>query len=545
MKPHFLIVALIALSFDALSQNIDQIIKRSATSYTEIFDTSAIKKNNILIPLKHSSSKIENPELFNTLKGKVIYAITLIYTEPDRRLFDQEKLNRKRLIELNKIAPDIIGNSLISWGFIEQKMTDKYDDKNLFHGYLITLRPQLDGKNGLTEFQVLKKMVTSYQSLCNDTSKKESIALIEDSSEFSSTALAKKIKHATSEKPIFPKGENVFFDYLRTNIIYTKAMQKQAVSGELNATFYINNKGELSKTKINDDLTKEARKAVTDALKKMPNWLPGVKWIPGVNPPKKVIIGGSFRLALFFSLEQQKVYVKYLYHQGPYYEKSISETLGDYDISNDILCDNAVFEALERNKQWKNMNIVADLTGSMFPYTSQLILWFKLKSQDGDEKSFTFFNDGDDTPQNFKKTGEVGGIYQTKTSSYLDIMDLAQQTMRYSGGDAPENNIEATIAALESYPEVDDLIMIADNYATPRDLKLLRKVKQPIHLILCGTKYGINIEYLNLVRKNGGTLHTIENDLTGLTKMNEGEILNFNSRYFKIVNGEFLEVYKL
>ena len=118
----------------SLGQNIDFILKKSPTQYLSVFDTTTTKKNQKLIHLKHSSSKIENPKTLLSLKNEVIYSIQLIYTEPDKNNFNQENLNRKRLNELKKIAPELIENSLISWEFIEQRNQRQQNNKKLFHG---------------------------------------------------------------------------------------------------------------------------------------------------------------------------------------------------------------------------------------------------------------------------------------------------------------------------------------------------------------------------------------------------------------------------
>jgi hypothetical protein len=523
------------------AQNIDFIIKKSATLYINHFDTASIKKNQKLIHLKHSSSKIEIPKELDFIKDKVIYSVDLIYTEADKKQFDQEKLNRKRLAELKKIAPQLIENGLVRWQFIEQKDTHSDKNKDYFHGYLITLRPEVVGKDGETEFEILKGLVEANLTLCKDSGKSdEEKAIIADS-------LAKNTKHSYSNQPKFVGGMEKFKNYLREKIPYSKSMLKDNVSGELTATFYINELGEFSKAKITDDLTNECQNSLKNALKEMPNWLPGVLHIPAKfnRPARQKLVGGIYRVSFFFSLETHIVYIKYINHLAPYFSESITNSLNDYYFPPEVLCDNTVFNALERNKHWKKMSIIADLTGSMSPYTVQLILWFKLNTQDNRIKYLTFFNDGDSLLSEDKITGKVGGIYQAKAKTYQDLLDLAQKTMRYGGGDIMENNIESALAAIEKYPDAEELVMIADNFATPRDLKLLRKVKKPIRLILCGTYYGINVEYLNLIRKNGGSIHTIEDDLIGLIKLKEGEVLNYNGRKFKIINGEFVEIFDL
>jgi len=521
------------------SQNIDFIIKKSSTLYITHFDTASIKKNQKLIHLKHSSSKIEIPEELKFTKEKVIYSIDLIYTEADKKQFDQEKLNRKRLAELKKNAPHLIENNLIKWQFIEQKDTHSDKNKDYFHGYLITVRPQVVGKDGETEFEILKGLVEANLTLCKDSEKTDNEkAIIADS-------IARNTKHSYSTQPKYVGGMDAFKKYLRKKIPYTKSMIKNNVSGELSATFYINEFGEFSKVKISDDLTKECRNSLKNALKEMPNWLPGVLYTPKSfrNPARQKLVGGIYRIGFFFSLETHIPYIKYINHLSPYYNANITSSLNDYYFPPEVLCDNTVFNALERNKHWKKMSIVADLTCSMFPYTNQLILWFKLNTHDERIKYLTFFNDGNGMDSDLKRVGKVGGIYQSEAKTYQDLLDLAEKTMFCCSGDIIENNIESALAAIEKYPDAEELVMIADNFATPRDLKLLRKIKKPIRLILCGTYYGINVEYLNLIRKNGGSIHTIEDDLTGLIKLKEGEVLDYNGRNFKIINGEFVEVF--
>jgi hypothetical protein len=122
-------------------------------------------------------------------------------------------------------------------------------------------------------------------------------------------------------------------------------------------------------------------------------------------------------------------------------------------------------------------------------------------------------------------------------------MSVAQQTMSNGcGGDMPENNVEAAIAGQEQCPDCDAVVMIADNWATPRDLSLAYKIKKPLKIILCGAMSGINVEYLNLARATGGSVHLMEQDLESLANMLEGETLTINNRTYKLLKGSFIPV---
>lgn len=205
--------------------------------------------------------------------------------------------------------------------------------------------------------------------------------------------------------------------------------------------------------------------------------------------------------------------------------------------------DSTILKVMERNKDWDNMLVIADLTGSMSPYVGQLLLWIKLKASAHPAKHFVFFNDGDDKMNKEKKIGETGGLYSTPYDSMDALLGVVAKTIKNGwGGDSPENNMEAVLQGIKDYPDFEQLVMIADNGAVPRDLVLMRKIHHPMKIILCGTKDGVNPIYLDIARKNKGSIHTIEQDLEDLMKMTEGEIIDVGAKRFQVKNGEFIEV---
>lgn len=245
----------------------------------------------------------------------------------------------------------------------------------------------------------------------------------------------------------------------------------------------------------------------------------------------------------------------------PYPEKkAVLDTLYAYDTIPCIekkaldlgamrwLKDSTVMKVLERNRQWKNKMVVTDVTGSMSPYTIQLLIWFKLREGSSDIKRFAFFNDGDNKPDERKVIGSTGGIYfadgkkgfETMAKTVFTAMDAG------SGGDQPENNMEALLKSLSNCPDCGELIMIADNYAPVKDIMLLSRLTKPVHIILCGAEEApINADYLQIARKTGGTIHTMERDLGDLIKLKEGDTVPIGKQVFKITNGKFVLVDKI
>ena len=202
---------------------------------------------------------------------------------------------------------------------------------------------------------------------------------------------------------------------------------------------------------------------------------------------------------------------------------------------------NLVFNVFKRNKQFKSKLIVADLTGSMYPYAQQVSTWLKLQFlKDTTSQHFAFFNDGDNKKDDEKKIGAAGGVYYCRAKTVEALIATMELTIKKgTGGDAPENPIEAIIYGLNKSGKVDDVILIADNWAKARDIKMLARIKVPVRVILCGVYEGmeINEDYLNIAYKTKGSVHTIEQDITDLMKQTTGKKFNINGVDYIIKNG--------
>jgi hypothetical protein len=202
--------------------------------------------------------------------------------------------------------------------------------------------------------------------------------------------------------------------------------------------------------------------------------------------------------------------------------------------------DSTILRVMDRNRQWKDILVVADLTGSMSPYIGQLLLWVKLNANTRPAKYFVFFNDGDGKSDFEKEIGRTGGIYHTDAEDLRAILETAKETMRQGfGGDEAENNLEAVLFGIQQYPEFREVVMIADNWATPRDMELVSAVSVPVRVVLCGTTKGINPRYLDLARATNGSVHTIEDDLDNLMSLNEGGTIEVDGHIYRVEKGKF------
>lgn len=226
--------------------------------------------------------------------------------------------------------------------------------------------------------------------------------------------------------------------------------------------------------------------------------------------------------------------------------KSSSGTYLDDLMTNNDLPDSTVLDVFERNKDWKNMLIVADLTGSMTPYTAQILVWLRLNMTKKRAQHFTFFNDGDSKRTFQKEIGSTGGIYHADASKFEEVLGLAKTTMENGyGGDFPENDIEAILEGLDSCANCGDIVIIADNSSRMRDYELIEKVGKPVKVIICGFEGIVNVEYMDLARRTKGSVHTIEEDITNLMEIKEGEVVKIGEYQYIIKNGDFKVLGKL
>lgn len=200
--------------------------------------------------------------------------------------------------------------------------------------------------------------------------------------------------------------------------------------------------------------------------------------------------------------------------------------------------------ALYRHKElWANKVIVSDVTGSMSPYLDQILLWHALAIVPGENNRYLFFNDGDDKSSAEKKIGETGGIYACEDREMEKIMQVMKRSMDAGwGGESVENDIEALIEGTRMMGEGDELILLADNYSNVRDLELLAQLNVPVRVVLAGVDYGVNEEYLHLAYMTGGSIHTLEEDIFHLTRLNDGEIITVGDYRYRVNAGTFIQI---
>lgn len=203
--------------------------------------------------------------------------------------------------------------------------------------------------------------------------------------------------------------------------------------------------------------------------------------------------------------------------------------------------DSTAMRVLNRHPEWKNMLVVTDWTASMYPFGAQVLLWHKENIHQGRIRHLAFFNDGDDTPDKEKEPGNTGGIYLSEDRDMASILETIEKTTYGGkGGDFPENDMEAVLTGIDAWDDYDEIILIADNRSRVRDLRFVKEIDKPIHIVLCGVIRGeIHPHYLTIAAWTGGSVHTLEEDLENLPDKVENGILNLGEHHYKYRKGLF------
>jgi hypothetical protein len=206
--------------------------------------------------------------------------------------------------------------------------------------------------------------------------------------------------------------------------------------------------------------------------------------------------------------------------------------------------DSTLLKVFDRNKTWKDMLVVCDVTGSMSPYTAQLLFWIKSNQKLKTFKQIVFFNDDDSKSTNQTVTSDESGMWSIETGNPNKVIETAFEAMQK--GAHEENDLEAICYAIKKYPEnKGNVVLIADNWENPCDMQLLEYLKSqkiPVHIIVCGVTDRMNTLYLDIAYATKGSVHTMEEDLSIIATMGEGKVINLGKLRFRMTNGKFVQI---
>lgn len=417
----FILLVFIFFVDKSIAQQMEGLLNTRVNFVREV-NLAELKKNQLFISMPFAKEVVLNPEQKKVMEERVVVKVELVYTKYRKVVqFNQKELNRKRLLGLQKLLPQLFENPFWDFQLVSQTKGNSTEEcDQMFHGFILTFRPN---------------------------STKETLA-----------------KEA---------------DYIE-NLV----------------------------SKLTDDLAKKDLTQKTYKIK--------TRWDN-----------------------------RYVYDTIWTDKKVVPVTPPDFFYNPSLYNDSTVLRAFDRNSNWDNMMIVTDVTGSMSPYIAQVFVWLRQQVENKKAQYFVFFNDGDDKLSRRKEPLKTGGVYMIKNEGIDVVKNEVVLCMRKGdgGGEHLENDVEAIIEGIDKYKDAGDIVLIADNKESMRDYKFIGEIKKPVHVILCGAEHRINIQYLDLARKTGGSLHTLKTDITGLDKVQLGQIIIVEGKKYLYQKGRFHHIY--
>ncbi len=502
--------------------------------HVERFDTSTAKGYQVLLRTPYDKPQILNKLSAEKLRNVDILRVELYYTKFQRsEKFNQGKLNQARWNELEKLIPGTIGSDAIA--FIETGQTavgSLEAGRQMFHGFQITYRPGTDSLAYKIEMGKLK----AFLNLIGD--KHPNGASTSNSPKKKNSNVGDK-NNGPSVVTKFVGGEPAFKAFFAEKLKYPTDFQKKQCDGLINLKFRIDTSGKVTLVEVAKGISSLCDEFAKKAVAEMPNWVPGkMSGKPAVT---------NFMLPIRFSPDKKSAIVgdlirndTYAPYSNSFIDKSTNPSFGFERL--DAAAESVVTATLNNNT-WKNSALVVDVTASMTPFLAQTLKWLDKNISKGTFLQAYFFNDGDGKSEKLKTIGSTGGIYQSPCKNINEVKETLLKACN-DGGDLAENNIEALLEAQKNCPDCKSLVMLADNMATPRDMVLLPGVKLPVHIILCGGRFAVNVNYLEIARSTSGSVHTLNGESPDMQKLKDGEEFKIGLFTFQYKGGKFLKTFK-
>jgi hypothetical protein len=162
-----LILALFCLQsiFTFGQASINHLLQLPVDSASKV-DTYALE-HCFYIPFDFANNKPSNKITIEALKEQTITHIDFVYTSFKlNEQFQQNKLNKKRLLQLKKKADFLLTNNRIQWNIICQTACKSPEEGlQYYHGFIIHYRPPSTLESTNNEIDFIKKLIENRRAL--------------------------------------------------------------------------------------------------------------------------------------------------------------------------------------------------------------------------------------------------------------------------------------------------------------------------------------------------------------------------------------------
>jgi len=355
-----------------------------------------------------------------------------------------------------------------------------------------------------------------------------------------STTSSSTVKNSPAK---FPEGEFALLEFFQNNLINSEEIGLKRVDVWVDVKFNVNADGSIDSLNFIGDYSKAIRNEVTYAIDTMPNWKPAIEngkaTISTVNLQIRISYYGD--ILGMYTRDRQKPSFADETKVNPVLKEDTDFNLMVTPEAINVKS-TAVYKGLEVIYKEKNMAIVMDVTGSMTTHIASMVAWIKRHEGTTPFTSFTFFNDGDGKATKNKKIGNTGGIYSTKNVREID-KTIQAAMLKGSGGETPENDLEAVKYAFDNDENADAVLLIGDNYSDVRDISLLNQINKPVHVLLCAAPKFVRCEYLKIAKETRGTF-ILNGAIIELASLVKGDVIMIQGINYKYDGSDFEMDYK-
>lgn len=511
-------------TMDAEIERIVRILPREIVKYTPPQKTGVLCLNTAF-----NNAVFADTKALNALNEKAIIKVELVYTTYRKsETFDQHGLNRKRLKALFTAAPNVLKQPGIEWVLLAQTGCQSAEQgPDYFHGVVVTYRDRpTDLLTEIEEQFMREAMAGKVPAYAYDTYVRNELEKATVDSTGKATA-----KEPVIKLPEFPQGSRARIDYFTRNLKFPG--NAETGPQQVLVQFMIDKEGKIKNIQFPDVLTSTPyHDEVLRFVRSMPDWSPGA--IDGKKTDCMVQFSVDFMSRGTVVASPMEVFavdapptktskaVDYSKIKPNGSFKSIAETMARYN--------------------WNNTVLVCDVTGSMAPYNVQVmeILKNSFIKKDTAFRAVVYFNDGDNKSDKSKKVGAVGGVYVCQPTTFDEAFESLIKAMNAgNGGDVQENNVEALLKAEAACPTCTATVLIADNYASPRDMSLATGLTKPVRIIVCGTSPILNEQYLNLARITKGSVYFNNKEIKDIHLFEDGATVQVGKETYVLKGGKF------
>jgi len=457
------------------AQNPAEASPRSIVQFKEPHPAPGEK--TVLLSCPYAEPQILDPSVLEELRRATLVRIDLLYTRFRRSEdFDQYGLNTRRWKNLEKLLPGLFDNKLVYFQNTEQTgAADLETAETYFHGFCIYYRIPSDTRTRTEEIRKVAEYVGAADSLKRKNGRERNLTAYDSD----------PLEHFDTP-PRFGKNECDLTKYLNLEIRYPKEAMAKGIRGTSVVSFVVNRAGGIQDFKIIHGLGHGCEEAIKDALEHSPAWEPAVYKGRKVNVYQELRVRFGLPMDLGETLDCGRVNIRSMVFNKDEWKLTEKQKI--------------VSRTLNNQQNLQHAALAFDVTGSMGPFLADMLTYIKTNSKKID--LYAFFNDGDRKADHDKEIGNTKGIYMYRGNVYDSIEATVFKALQAGyGGDLPENDLEALLAAQTACPDCSRLIWIADNYAVPRDLALSEKITRPVLMILCGADYRISPHLLTLAKR--------------------------------------------